>query len=266
MSTSTPDAEREAAPPNNLPSWAECELRVHNSKFFAKQKAEGGHGPEHDAKLATQLHRFIHEYDDDDPYRSAWFLHRLELLIDEAKSAALSASPVVQPREIVTLPFTPAERAAYCVAALESIPDAALFGGWNAQDFAVSLKAAPVPAVVPQAEQAPSASTMLSMLERLRRFTPPNASGIWDECYSELETALWAWHDAALSAAPAEQAEAREPKPLVAAMLAALRGLDEAYCRSGNHLTKAERHEDRLRLIAARAAIAAAAPKPGEAG
>lgn len=36
----------------------------------------------------------------------------------------------------------------------------------------------------------------------------------------------------------------------------ALRGLDEAYCRSGEPLTKAERHEDRLRLIAARAALA----------
>lgn len=35
----------------------------------------------------------------------------------------------------------------------------------------------------------------------------------------------------------------------------ALRGLDEAYCRAGSPLTKVERHEDRMRLIAARAAL-----------
>lgn len=38
-------------------------------------------------------------------------------------------------------------------------------------------------------------------------------------------------------------------------LLEALKGLDEAYCRAGAELTKEERHEDRLRLIAARAAI-----------
>ncbi len=35
----------------------------------------------------------------------------------------------------------------------------------------------------------------------------------------------------------------------------ALQGLDEAYCRAGTGLSKEERHEDRLRLIAARAAM-----------
>ena len=35
-----------------------------------------------------------------------------------------------------------------------------------------------------------------------------------------------------------------------------LGGLDEAYCRAGSPLTKAERHEDRLRLMAARAMLA----------
>lgn len=42
-------------------------------------------------------------------------------------------------------------------------------------------------------------------------------------------------------------------------LLEALRGLDEAYCRAGSPLSKVERHEDRMRLIAARAAIAKAA-------
>lgn len=75
------------APPNNLPTWTECALRVANSDFIAKRIAEGGHGPEADSKLATELHRFIYEYDDADPYRSAWFLHRLELVLAEARAA-----------------------------------------------------------------------------------------------------------------------------------------------------------------------------------
>lgn len=41
-------------------------------------------------------------------------------------------------------------------------------------------------------------------------------------------------------------------------LLEALKNLDEAYCRSGGPLTRAERNEDRKRLIAARAAIAKA--------
>lgn len=84
--------EREPAPSNNLPEWDECALRVANSEFFAKNVAEGGHGPDADAKLATELHRFIHEYDDADGYRSAWFLHRLELLLDETRRAALTSA------------------------------------------------------------------------------------------------------------------------------------------------------------------------------
>lgn len=80
--------EREQAPPNSLPSWSECAMRVDNSDFIAKRVAEGGYGPEADSKLASQLHRFIHEYDDADPYRSAWFLHRLELVVNEAKAQA----------------------------------------------------------------------------------------------------------------------------------------------------------------------------------
>lgn len=43
---------------------------------------------------------------------------------------------------------------------------------------------------------------------------------------------------------------------MVKELRTAVRGLDEAYCRSGEPLSKAERHEDRLRLIAARAALA----------
>lgn len=41
-------------------------------------------------------------------------------------------------------------------------------------------------------------------------------------------------------------------------LLEALRGLDEAYCRAGDSLSREERAEDRKRLMAARAAIAKA--------
>lgn len=45
-------------------------------------------------------------------------------------------------------------------------------------------------------------------------------------------------------------------------LLEALRGLDEAYCRAFDPLTREERNEDRKRLIAARAAIAKATGQP----
>lgn len=82
--------KQEEAPPNKLPSWDECALRVANSDFIAKRIAEGGYGPEPDSKLASQLHRFIYEYDDADPYRSAWFLHRLELVLQEQSAELLA--------------------------------------------------------------------------------------------------------------------------------------------------------------------------------
>jgi hypothetical protein len=94
----------EPAPPNSLPSWDECALRVSNSDFIAKRVAEGGYGADEDSLLAKELHRFINEYDDADPYRSAWFLHRLELLLEETKKEALAATPaaVQQGREALS--------------------------------------------------------------------------------------------------------------------------------------------------------------------
>lgn len=85
------------APSNSLPTYDECALRVSNSNYLAKRKSEGGYGPEADSLTATELHRFIHEYDDADPYRSAWFMHRLEKLIEEIRAApsdAAQAGPV----------------------------------------------------------------------------------------------------------------------------------------------------------------------------
>lgn len=43
-----------------------------------------------------------------------------------------------------------------------------------------------------------------------------------------------------------------------AELVEALKGLDEAYCRSGSSLTRDERTEDRKRLMYARAALAKA--------
>ena len=53
-------------------------------------------------------------------------------------------------------------------------------------------------------------------------------------------------------------AELRRLHKANAALLEALKDLDEAYCRAGSPLTKEERQEDRMRLIKARAAIAMA--------
>lgn len=81
------ETEREPAPGNSLPDWSECSLRVENSNYLAKRKAGGGYGPEEStAPQATELHRFIYEYDDADLYRSAWFMYRLELLLNETKA------------------------------------------------------------------------------------------------------------------------------------------------------------------------------------
>ena len=94
----------EQAPPHSLPVWSECAMRVDNSNFYAKSIADGGYGPEHDSKLASALHRFIYEYDDKDPYRSAWFMHRLENMINEiSKQPAPPADvPMLTEEEILS--------------------------------------------------------------------------------------------------------------------------------------------------------------------
>lgn len=86
----------EPAPSNSLPDWDECALRVANSDFIAKRVSEGGYGADPDSKLATQLHRFIYYYDDADPHGSAWFLHRLELVLNEARGEVLNALAAVE--------------------------------------------------------------------------------------------------------------------------------------------------------------------------
>jgi hypothetical protein len=60
------------------------------------------------SKLATALHRFIYEYDDADSYRSAWFLHRLELVLNEAQASAVAATgePVARVNVIDGSTFT----------------------------------------------------------------------------------------------------------------------------------------------------------------
>lgn len=84
-------AGKSAAPPkawppaNSLPPWTECAAIVSNSDFAGKSAPEDGQGPRPGSELASALHRFIYEYDDADPFNSAWFLHRLELVLNEAK-------------------------------------------------------------------------------------------------------------------------------------------------------------------------------------
>ena len=74
------------APSNSLPSWEDCRQRVENSEFIEKRISEGGFGFEEDGNFANELHKFIYEYDASDAYKSAWFLHRLEKLIEFVKS------------------------------------------------------------------------------------------------------------------------------------------------------------------------------------
>lgn len=52
-------------------------------------------------------------------------------------------------------------------------------------------------------------------------------------------------------------ADVAEAADEIELLRAALRGLDEAYCRAGAPLTRDQRTEDRKRLIAAREALAA---------
>jgi hypothetical protein len=76
------------APPHKLPTWHDCALLIHNSDFRKSGNAERLEGPI--SPEPTELHRFIYEYDDADPYRSAWFLHRLELVLSETVGAKLA--------------------------------------------------------------------------------------------------------------------------------------------------------------------------------
>lgn len=100
MAATVPAAELDPAPASSLPDWDECQMRVANSDFIAQRVAEGGYGADHDTKLATELHRFIYEYDDADPHRSAWFLHRLEKLLAETKAQAPVADQPAEPSHI----------------------------------------------------------------------------------------------------------------------------------------------------------------------
>ena len=91
------DEDREPAPPHGLPSWHECNRIIENDSF-RKRAAAGLEGAVLDlpevTPTPTALHRFIQEYDDSDPYRSDWFMHRLELVLNEAKA---SPAPVPAP-------------------------------------------------------------------------------------------------------------------------------------------------------------------------
>ena len=78
------------APSHGLPNWSECNLRVGNSEWMKDNDRE----PEDDSLTANPLHEFIYEYDDSDAYKSAWFLHRLEKLIDFIRSEQQPAPDV----------------------------------------------------------------------------------------------------------------------------------------------------------------------------
>lgn len=82
----TPTSTQAVAPSNNLPTWAECNRRVEVTDHLA-ERSQGGPSPECEA---SELHRFIYEYDDADSHRSEWFLHRLEKVLEENRETALA--------------------------------------------------------------------------------------------------------------------------------------------------------------------------------
>jgi hypothetical protein len=108
---------RELPPPNSLPTWSECNLIIENHEF-RRRAAEGSEGSVLDTPPTTPeptaLHRFIYEYDDGNRYRSAWFMHRLELVLKEAAQVA----PAV-PEGYAIVPKEPTEE--MHVAAVQTI-------------------------------------------------------------------------------------------------------------------------------------------------
>lgn len=188
----------EQAPPNNLPDWSECAMRVSNSDHFAKQVAEGGYGPEADSKLATALHRFIHEYDDASRYRSAWFLHRLELVLNETRAealAAISATPAAPETAKCkrcggsgwvmfgrgesagadgcpdcTIPTDDALNDAYAEGRKDEREEWLAATGWSTPPAAPAVGGVPVRAV----EQQPAETALLKVLAAVQRYLPPN--------------------------------------------------------------------------------------------
>jgi hypothetical protein len=94
-----PAEQAEQAPANSLPTWGECNLIIENHEFRIRAEA-GLEGAVLDTPpttpVPTELHRFIYEYDDADECRSAWFMHRLEKLLEETALAARQAPSVEQ--------------------------------------------------------------------------------------------------------------------------------------------------------------------------
>lgn len=90
----------EQAPPHSLPDWSLCQLIIDNHEF-RQRAAEGLEGQVLDTPpttpMPTALRRFIYEYDDADPHRSAWFMHRLELVLQEARAQQQPAAQTAVP-------------------------------------------------------------------------------------------------------------------------------------------------------------------------
>lgn len=86
MSTKLADQD---TPTNSLPDWKDCNLRVSNSNYVEARIASGGYGFDDDGHYANELHKFIYEYDCENEYKSAWWRHRLEMMIEFVKAEAV---------------------------------------------------------------------------------------------------------------------------------------------------------------------------------
>lgn len=171
---------REEAPTTDLPSWADCAQRVENSDYIAKRIAEGGYGAEPDSLLASELHRFIYEYDDEDSYKSGWFRHRLALLIAEvARDAATVTATPAQPVADFDAWWARQKRDAGARGAgdewmeLDEVDRDQYRACWDA-----ATRAAPVAADTAQAEESGRKVDMLYVANLLENGYPPKAASM----------------------------------------------------------------------------------------
>lgn len=251
----------EQAPPHNLPSWDECALRVQNSDFIAKRVAEGGYGAEPDSKLANNLHRFIYEYDDSDPYRSAWFMHRLELAL-KADRATTAPAPQAAPAPLPSDPMAWPLPCDVVIGHMTHKKGTSLQSLVNrARTLADMVREHAAEKLAPQAAPAPQAGPTPDMIRAGWALLPSAAGQPWDWGASKARAVYLAMQ--AAQAAPAPQAEPTDEEighVTIEQARAALDSMDDfARMKTGVDAMGPRRT---LQVFIAQAEAAQAAPAP----
>ena len=84
----------EEAPKTSLPSWSDCQSMVSNRDYLIECGAiknsvlVDDYYEDSNSLNLTPVHEFIYEYDDADPFKSGWFMHRLEMALDYKERTA----------------------------------------------------------------------------------------------------------------------------------------------------------------------------------